>query len=137
MNEYCFPKSVIASRGVVADPLLIRQPLQVGLREEQITAFAKGDYVILDFGVELCGGVRILTHLGKNVPVRIRFGESMSECCSDLGGKQNATNDHSLRDFTVLLQDYSDMTFGNTGFRFVRLDFSGRVKLKSALPMID
>ena len=68
MNEYCFPKSVIASRGVVADPLLIRQPLQVGLREEQITAFAKGDYVILDFGVELCGGVRILTHLGKTFP---------------------------------------------------------------------
>ena len=131
MNEYCFPKSVIASRDVAFERLLTRQSLQIGLREEQVTAFAKGDHVILDFGVELCGGVRILTHLGKNVPVRIRFGESMSECCSELGGKQNATNDHSLRDFTVLLQDYSDMTFGQTGFRFVRLDFEGAVRIKS------
>lgn len=130
MREYCFPEKVIASQGVAFENLLIRQPLQVGLREEQVTAFSKGDYVILDYGVERRGGVRILTHLGKNVPVRIRFGESMSECCSELGGKQNATNDHSLRDFTVLLQNYSDMSFGQTGFRFVRLDFEGAARIK-------
>ena len=80
----------------------------------------------MDFGREQSGGIRILTH-GANGDkrVRLRFGESLSETCAELGEK-NATNDHSNRDFTVELQNYSDMTFGNTGFRFVRLDFLGK-----------
>ncbi|MGN1077984.1 MAG: alpha-L-rhamnosidase, partial [Candidatus Gallimonas sp.] len=45
----------------------------------------------------------------------------------------NATNDHALRDFCADLPAYSDMTFGNTGFRFVRLDFTGSAKLKCAV----
>ncbi len=65
--------------------------------------------------------------------VRIRFGESVTECCSELNGAQNATNDCSNRDFEVFLQDYSNMRFGETGFRFVRLDFYGAVKIKSIL----
>ena len=74
--------------------------------------------------------MRILTFQGVNVPVRVRFGESLTECCAELGGETNATNDHSLRDITFLSQNYSDMTFGQTGFRFVRLDFMGEVVLK-------
>ena len=131
MNENLFPKKVIASDGVIFKNLFVKQALQIGLKEPKITAFTKDDFLILDFGVELCGGIRILTYKAANVPVRIRFGESMSECCSDLGGEKNATNDHSLRDFTVLLQNFSDMSFGQTGFRFVRLDFGGEVEIKS------
>ena len=63
--------------------------------------------------------------------MRIRFGESVTECCSELGGEKNATNDHSLRDFKTNLVKFSDMTFGNTGFRFVRIDFYGEVKIKN------
>jgi hypothetical protein len=131
MKEYLFPKNVIASDGVTCENLFLRQELQIGLNEPKTTVFSQNDFVILDFGIELCGGVRILSYAADNMPVRIRFGESMSECCSNLGGDKNATNDHSLRDFTVLLQNYSDMSFGQTGFRFVRLDFSGKVKIKS------
>jgi hypothetical protein len=131
MNEYVFPKKVIDSNGATCENLFVKQELQISLDEPKITVFSQNDYVILDFGAELCGGVRILAFKAKNVPVRLRFGESMSECCSDLGGEKNATNDHSLRDFTVLLQNYSDMSFGQTGFRFVRLDFEGKVEIKS------
>ena len=131
MSEYICPEKVISHDGKVLENLYIKQPLQIGLRETKTTAFSQNGYVILDFGAELCGGVRILTLWAKNVPVRIRFGESMSECCSDIGGEKNATNDHSLRDFTVHLQNYSDMSFGQTGFRFVRLDFGGDVEIKS------
>lgn len=82
----------------------------------------KGAYVVLDYGKELCGGVRILTPtiLGPT-RFRITFGESISECYSSIGEK-NATNDHSPRDFEVDISNISDLTFGQTGFRFVRIE---------------
>ena len=124
MKEYIFPERVVdSSLATGAENLLIRQTLQIGLTEHKTAAFKAGGHVILDFGQELCGGVRILSASRQSARVRIRFGESLSECCADLGGRQNATNDHGLRDLTVELPKLSDMTFGATGFRFVRLDF--------------
>ena len=131
MKEYIWPKSVITGTDTDTRNLCIRQPLQIDLAEPKTTVFEKGDYVILDYGKEMCGSIRIFTHIAKNTPVRIRFGESVTECTSDVGGATNATNDHSLRDFNVNLQNYSDMTFANTGFRFVRLDFDARAEIKS------
>ena len=131
MTEYIFPRRIVdvrCQRG--EENLLKKQPLQLGLAETVTTVFDKGDFVILDFGLELCGGLRILTVSAADLPVRLRFGESLTECCAALGGPQNATNDHALRDFSVRLTLWSDMTFGNTGFRFVRLDFSGRAEVK-------
>ena len=130
MIQYIFPSRIVAASEVNVDNLLKKQTLQIGLAERQTVTFHNGGFVILDFGKETCGGVRILTAAAENVPVRIRFGESLSEACSELGGEKNATNDHSLRDLTVHLQNLSDMSFGQTGFRFVRLDFFGEVRLK-------
>ena len=132
-----FPKRAFDENGRKYAALLKKQPLQIGLAEGNTTTFAPGESVILDFGEELSGGIRILTYFGKNVPVRIRFGESLTETCADLGGEQNATNDHSLRDLTVHLQDYSDMTFGQTGFRFVRLDFAGAAQIKCIVAVVQ
>ncbi|MBR0189445.1 MAG: hypothetical protein IJQ23_03560, partial [Clostridia bacterium] len=132
MKKYILPKKIKEEKNATdANNLTVKQDLQIGLSESKTAAVKAGGYVILDFGKELRGGIRILTFRAKNKPVRIRFGESLTECCAELGGKQNATNDHSLRDFTVHLQDYSDMTFGGTGFRFVRLDFYGEAIIKS------
>ena len=132
MRNYCFPVKCINSQNCNDhDNLLLKQSLQIGLSEKNLACFTNGGFVILDYGSEINGSVRILTHIANNVPIRIRFGESLTECSAELGGKTNATNDHSLRDFIVNLQNYSDMTFGNTGFRFVRIDFFGEVKLKS------
>ena len=131
MEKYIYPVKAFAEKEKSFSNLQRKQPLQIGLGECYTTMFEENEYVILDFGVELCGGIRILTYLASNVPVRIRFGESLTEACSELGGKTNATNDHSLRDFTVNLQNYSDMTFGQTGFRYVRMDFYGKAEIKS------
>ncbi len=131
MKQYVFPKRIVGENAERYDSLLKKQELQIGLAEKQLCYFKKGEYVILDFGVETSGGVRVLAFEANNVPVRIRFGESLTECCAELGGEKNATNDHSVRDFTVCLQNYSDMTFGQTGFRFVRLDFDGEARIKS------
>ena len=134
MKEYILPFHIIDSHLVQqARNLSLKKTLQIGLSETQTAIFEKGSHIILDFGKEMCGGIRLLTFHAGHVPVRIRFGESLTESCSELGGTRNATNDHALRDFTAELVDYSDMTFGNTGFRFVRLDFEGRAEIKSIL----
>ncbi len=134
MKEYIFPKKVVDTNSKVdTKNLLKKQPMQIGLNERYYTIFEEGEYVILDYGKEMCGSLRILTFLSDMVKVRIRFGESLTECCSELGGKQNATNDHALRDFETELPRFSDLKFGNTGFRFVRIDFSGKVVIKSLI----
>ena len=82
-----------------------------------------GSYVILDFGKEMNGGIRVLTNwiYYGNCKVRIRFGESLGEVNSNIQEK-NATNDHGPRDFETLICSYADVTIGQTGFRFVRID---------------
>ena len=124
MQEFVFPVAVVKSHlGSGEENLPARQTLQIGLNEPKIARFAPGGHVILDFGREMGGGVRILSASRKSCRVRIRFGESLTECCSEPGSRQNATNDHGLRDLHTELAMLSDMTFGATGFRFVRLDF--------------
>ena len=134
MTEYIFPnriKDFCLAEGT--ENLLKKQPMQIGLAETKTANIKAGGHIILDYGKEMNGGIRILTFLAENVRVRIRFGESLTECCSDIGGEKNATNDHALRDFYTELQNYSDMTYGNTGFRFVRIDFYGETQIKSVI----
>ena len=123
MKEILFPKRIIASQNVAnVENLLKKQPLQIGLSEVTTADFSADGYVILDFGKEICASLRILTYFSPMTKARFRFGESLTECCAELGGEQNATNDHALRDFSAELPSYSDMTFSQTGFRFLRID---------------
>ena len=41
---------------------------------------------------------------------------------SDIEPKQNATNDHAMRDMIVEVPWLGKLEVGNTGFRFVRID---------------
>ncbi|SEN76890.1 alpha-L-rhamnosidase [bacterium A37T11] len=81
--------------------------------------------ILLDFGRELQGGLEIITGMwpGPNKPrkIRIRYGESVSEAMADIGVK-DATNDHAIRDFTALVPWLGKAQFGESGFRFVRID---------------
>jgi alpha-L-rhamnosidase len=81
--------------------------------------------LLLDFGRELHGGLELVTGMypgNAAVRVRIRFGESVGEAMSELGGERNATNDHAVRDMVVSLPWLGKLELGNTGFRFVRID---------------
>ncbi|MDR1743285.1 MAG: alpha-L-rhamnosidase [Dysgonamonadaceae bacterium] len=85
--------------------------------------------VLLDFGKELYGGVQIAAAIRgekKPIKIRVRMGESVSEAMSNYGegvpGMNSATNDHSLRDFTLELPWLGTVEIGNSGFRFVRID---------------
>ena len=123
-----------------AENLLKEKELQIGLRERATTKLKGFSHIVLDFGKEISGGVRILTYRVKgNKRVRLRFGESLTESCAEIGEK-NATNDHALRDMTVELQDLSDMKFGDTGFRFFRIDTLSEdtgLELKSIVAEIE
>ncbi|MDR1172719.1 MAG: alpha-L-rhamnosidase [Bacteroidales bacterium] len=81
--------------------------------------------ILLDFGREIQGGIQLVTTAaGKQTPVkiRVRFGESVSEAMSEIGGAQGATNDHAMRDFTMELPWLGVAEIGNSGFRFARID---------------
>ena len=97
---------------------------QVAVNEPEVCTLHSGDAVLLDFGRELHGGLRITGAIrdSKATPrVRIRFGESVSEAMSDVA-TTTATNEHSLRDFEASLPWLGSFETGNTGFRFVRID---------------
>ncbi|MBE7090781.1 MAG: alpha-L-rhamnosidase [Clostridiales bacterium] len=129
MKQLLLPKKIVSANGVEnVRALYKKQPLTPVLRwdegwESQIARANVGATLLLDFGKEMHGGIRMLLSRAKNgTKARIRFGESVGETYAELGEK-NATNDHSPRDITVELSAFSDLTFGQTGFRFVKIDF--------------
>lgn len=136
-----YPTKIVFSEGEVTygERLIEKKIEQIGLSECKFTEFYGNSSVIVDFGREICGGVRILTYHADNCKkVRLCFGESVSECCSSIGDC-NSTNDHSTRDMIVELQSYSDMTFGNTGFRFLKIQTfeDACIRIKSIIAVLS
>lgn len=79
--------------------------------------------ILFDFGKEIHGGLQIVTNIstGRDVKIRVRFGESVSEAMSTVG-VQGATNEHAMRDFIMSVPWLGVAETGNSGFRFVRID---------------
>lgn len=81
--------------------------------------------LLLDFGRELHGGLRIVTGNTRNskpARLRIRFGESVSEAMSEDHDGSNTGNDHGIRDEIIQVPWLGSREIGETGFRFVRID---------------
>lgn len=144
VHKTVFPVRLAACRGKVenAGGLLKTKRLQITTGETDVTLLENGAEgekaaVLLDFGVELNGGARLLTYTVEGespAKVRFCFGESVAEACSAIGQK-NATNDHTPRDFCMPVSPYSDMTCGETGFRFLLVELespSTRLHIKTA-----
>lgn len=132
-RAYIYPTRIIWSAGnlVAAENLLKKGDGQANLTNQAVTRFNNGDSavkasVLLDFGREINASLEIITGMWSagNTPrnVRIRLGESVSEAMSEIG-EQGATNDHAMRDFTMKLPWLGKNQTGESGFRFVRLDF--------------
>ena len=130
MIEYLLPVRVVDSKGTAYEDTLFKNKglyATINYNVDEWKNYLKiegaGSYIILDFGKEMHGGVRFTInwiYYGE-CKVRLRFGESLGEVNSSIGEK-NAKNAHNPRDFEALLCAYSDMTLGQTGFRFVRID---------------
>ncbi len=109
--------------------LLVKGNGQVAVNDQNLTRFISNDDhkpgILLDYGKEIHGGLKISMGIRPDktpLKLRVRFGESVGEAMSDIGGEQNATNEHSLRDFIVEVPWLGSIEVGETGFRFVRLD---------------
>lgn len=114
-----------------SDLLLNTGTHQASLINKNITILRNGmepTSILLDFGKELHGGLEIITGMAlkdEPVPVRIRFGESVSEAMAEINQENGATNDHAIRDWKIQLPWLGKIEIGNTGFRFVRIDLLG------------
>ncbi len=124
------PKHIIWKQGEIENEQVLLEE-----RSNQISLEPKNPFImkstkdkatiLLDFGFEIHGGLRIQVwneSTNRGAKVRVRFGESVTEAMSELGGETNATNDHARRDMEVELGMMSMNTIGETGFRFVRID---------------
>ncbi len=90
------------------------QPREI-LTENDFRDFPANSRIVLDFGRELSGGIRIVT--GKRGgKIRLRFGESVSEAT----GEPNQS--HAIHDTVLDLPVLGILEYGNTGFRFVCID---------------
>lgn len=124
LREEWVPIKLIEAHDVLYTEWLLKtRPSCVSFKGTECTKFnGPGSFVVLDFGKELCGGIRVITRDAKGtVKWRVTFGESLTEAYSSVGEK-NATNDHSPRDIEVVTGMMSDLNFGQTGFRFVRVE---------------
>ena len=129
---YLSPIRVIKTWGAVenADNLLKVLPPQIAVENRDYTRLKNGASgekaaVLLDFGREICGSVRIITWHVTNPAdpqkLHIRFGESVGEALTDIG-VSNATNDHAMRDMYIRVPNWSNTETNETGFRFVYIE---------------
>lgn len=131
IKEYLNPVKIVFSSLCENKELLLsvkEEQIFLNNKESEFCVLKTGGSLLLDFGKELHGGIRIFTSRSAS-NVRIRFGESVAEACSELG-ENNSCNAHSVRDMQVFLPSLSDQEHGQTGFRFVRIDNVGEEDLK-------
>lgn len=116
--DYLPVKRIVSSSSVENPDFLIgkivTQPSE-GFSGDEVLDLKAGASLLVDFGMELNGGVRIVTGR-KEGKIRIVFGESVSEAMS------TPAQWHTLHDVTLPIPAMGATEFGNTGFRFVRLD---------------
>lgn len=139
--QYICPFKIIESKGDIKnlEYLLHESDSQISIYEPDCFELNGEGFIVIDFGQEQAGGIRLLTNMAEKETdvynLRIRFGESVSECYSDIGEK-GSTNNHSIRDMLVTIPTLSDQSYGDTGFRFVRIDFLDKdktIRIKSIL----
>ncbi len=150
---FIYPQRVvwISSESVVTDSDVLLEvgngqvPSPSGRRCRMQNRGSDKASIILDYGKELHGGLKLCMRWGRRAPslVRIRFGESVEETCSEpvdtawLMG--HSTNDHAMRDYVIKIPRDGSIEIGNTGFRFVRIDVlepNGIVALQEATAIL-
>jgi len=132
VRELLTPTRVVASYNAKNEAVFTDEsvPTQVlyTYTNENACELKKGSWVLLDFGREINGSIRIITNYIQseiksvsNAEIRISLGESVSEAMSSIGEK-NATNNHTPRDIKMLLSRMGGAEYGESGFRFARIE---------------
>jgi len=135
-RAFVFPTRILWTAGQVegSDVLLLEDNGQSDVAGHPMCTMTNGDSdtasIILDYGRELHGGLKLSMGGGRPRLVRIRFGESVGEACSEPCDEEwkmgYSTNDHAMRDITMTIPRDGTIEVGCTGFRFVRIDLLER-----------
>ena len=147
-RDIIFPVKIIFSEKVQnTDNLLKQRHLQVFAPNKNFTRFSKYGRIVIDFGKELHGCLRILVNEMQNgfteSKVRISLGESVVEAVTPLG-KDNAGNYHSVRDGVYSLPWNCEFTTTRTGFRFAYIELLDsdfltidKIVAEAEMPVLD
>lgn len=141
-REFLFPRRIVWTQGMVRNQehllhaTAIQSSLITGNHCVLETTEEQKASILLDFGTELHGSLRFVVggaNVSAGMKLRIRFGESVSEAMSEIGGETNATNDHARRDMIVEAGSMSINQVGESGFRFARIDLEsvGKITFKT------
>lgn len=128
VTDYVSPVRIVLTQGPVEGADVLLQPYcgQVSTDEDEVVRMEKGGMLLLDFGTELQGGIQLVRTIhgsGKAARFRLVLGESVSEALSDVNASgSTATNDHSVRDMEISVPWLGVAEYGNSGFRFARLE---------------
>ena len=78
VKENILPAAIKEMQSVEnSEALLVKRHTAISFKKTDCTEFTgRGSYMMLDFGKELCGGLRIITRSAKNLTTfRITFGQ--------------------------------------------------------------
>lgn len=134
VTKYILPKRIVTEKFAESTEVLLdenpRQAILFG--DAKFSIIHAGGYVVLDMGCEINGGIDItLENMTENSrKIHVTFGESVMEALSPIGEK-NSTSDHSMRDFVFSSRGAANMKFGDTGYRFVKIEAEEDICLKS------
>ncbi len=125
-DKYIMPSKILLSQNTECpEMLMIDKPIQPNFSSDDCAVIKKGGFILLDFGKEICGGVALVIQGTSNVPktgkCRLVFGESVMEALSSIGYK-NAMNAHVMRDTVLEIANMGVLRYGNTGFRFLKIE---------------
>lgn len=131
VREFLPCRRVVWQRNSSQSEVLVGNQLLQPILENTFGSLVRlepGGALLLDFGCELHGGVRIIngTPPGR---IRLRFGESVSEAMGE------PDQEHAIHDEVLQLPTMGMLEYGNTGFRFIRIDAvgDGAVELRNVL----
>ena len=133
-RRYITPKRIIKTWGDVqnAETLLNEKPPQVIMGSRDICTLTNVSgqphaAILLDFGVEIAGSLRIFAHLTRvngekgYTHLLIRLGESVGEVLTPVG-QHGATSDHATREMIMTTPSMSANETPETGFRFAYIE---------------
>lgn len=119
VRRFVRPTAIVWQTEGAAAPLGAQSLLQEGGISCLMKYDTEAPGIVLDFGRELHGGIRITngpTPAHAPTRIRVRFGESIAEAMGV------PDQDHTIHDQEILVPWYGAAETGATGFRYVRIE---------------
>ncbi len=120
-HEYFPPKKFILKDGVDSTAAISKGGhLKPFPTARKTCVIPEGGSIVVDFGEEISGGVRLVFHKNQGTKIRITFGETCAEALAETDGNSPPC-DFTVRDTVLTVPSLGSIEYARLGFRFVRL----------------